>query len=177
LKISKKDHRKLLKAQKTIISALDVKGIEEEARVEGRLILAQILLQGQKDESYYQAKKALEESNRFELIWLAARSHHVLGNICSMKGNYIEAVQHYEQAMHIARKSEMRLELAKILLQFGHLLTNSTELRAESKATGEKYIDEAYHIFEECGVEVDLQAINNGNSDYLTFQTPNGVTQ
>src|SRR5438132_12795170 len=115
--------RMLQRAERTVQRALILGGMEVETRAEGQLALAQAdLLLGAIETAQQLALQTLEEAHRYELIWLIARAQRILGSIFAVQGRWEQAELHFEQALHILRKSGMRLEYARTLHYYGLML-------------------------------------------------------
>ncbi|BCL77871.1 tetratricopeptide repeat protein [Ktedonobacteria bacterium brp13] len=154
----------VLRAHHTLVRAIGIEGIEEETRVEGRLILAQVLMQqNEYDEAYTQTMRALEEATRFELAALVARAYHLLGAYYVQQKQYDEAKSNYERGLSLARKYDMRLELARELKHFGEFLLQSKIIQLANSTDAQVYLDEARQLFEECGAKLDLQAFDRSD--------------
>ena len=147
--------RNLKRAQKTLRHALAIEGVEAETRTEARLLLAQtMLLLGDGATALSLATQALKDAGQFELTWLVACTHRLLGDICAAQGTYEQAEQHFEQAMQIFYRSGMQLDYARTLYQSSEMLM--------AQGGGEwqqafEYLQEAYQIFTECNAVLDMQ--------------------
>jgi Bacterial transcriptional activator domain./IstB-like ATP binding protein. len=164
--VSEKDdivRRKLLlfRAHRTLVHAIGIDRIEEETRIEGRLMLAQVLMQmNEYEAAYMQTKKALEEAKHFELIWLFARAYLLIGDYYVQQRQYRDAMNNYEQGLLLSRKSDMRLELARELKHVGEFLLRCEDVHIADQVTAQSYLTEARQLFEECGAKLDLQFFN-----------------
>jgi tetratricopeptide (TPR) repeat protein len=145
--------KSLLRAQKALSHAISIDGIEEETRIEGRLILAQVLLcRHELDEALDQTIQALQQATQLELAWLVARAYHVLGNIFVVKQDYDNARSNYERALQITKKGEIKLEMARILQNLGDLLVKNFSTNFEDQHIAQSYLKEAEAIFMECNI-------------------------
>jgi tetratricopeptide (TPR) repeat protein len=145
--------KSLLRAQKALSHAISIDGIEEETRIEGRLILAQVLLcRHELDEALDQTIQALQQATQLELAWLVARAYHVLGNIFVVKQDYVNARSNYERALQITKKGEIKLEMARILQNLGDLLVKNFSTNFEDQHIAQSYLKEAEAIFMECNI-------------------------
>ncbi len=152
--------RMLKRAKRALQHALTFKGLEVDAKIEAHLILAQVHLQlGETTLAHDQAMQALEESNQSEINWLIVRSKRVLGNIFAALGQPEQADQQFEQALRALRKSNMRLEYARGLRDYGTVLLQRSDIREKEYQRGFDYLQEAAQVFEQCKAELDLQAI------------------
>ena len=146
-------------AKRTLTYAIDYKGIEKETSIDGRIILAYVLIQlADIEGAHLQAEQALEEAKKYDLEWLIARANHVLGIIVLAKGLYAQAIDYYEKAESITLTKGMKLEYARIIYNHGlALLKNNLDVEGRSK--GRNYIKDAQKLFEDCNARVDLKEI------------------
>ena len=150
----------LKRAKKTLQHALTFNGLEADARIEGRLALAQTyLLLNEATFAYEQAEQALEEAQQSELNWLVVHAQRILGSIFATLGNFEYADQHFEQALRTLRRSNMRLEYARTLRDYGIILLQRNVMREKEYERGLSYLLEAVQMFEQCKAELDLQAV------------------
>ncbi|GCF06911.1 DUF6788 family protein [Dictyobacter arantiisoli] len=146
----------LKKAKTTLMHAIAFKGIEAETRIEGKVILAEVLIQlGDIEGAYNYSMQALEEAERLNLEWLITRSHHALGNVAVAQGLYDQSVIHYKLAEKLAQRKGMRLEYGRILHHYGLSLLN-----LEKYEEGVLDLKEANKIFEDCSAMVDLNEVS-----------------
>lgn len=154
--------RILRQAKKTILHAISLEGMEIETKNEGRLVLAQVLLQlGEIEQSAACAKLALEEARQFELLWLSAYAQRILGTILNVQNQYEQANLYFEQALHITNKNGMRLEHARTLYDYGYTLTQRKNESKKSQSLSLGYLNEAQQLFEDCGAELDLKILKH----------------
>lgn len=157
------DEQKSLKllqsARRTLIYAIDYKGIEKETSIEGRVILAYVLIQlADIEEARLQAEQALEEAKKYDLEWLIARANHVLGVIAFANSLYDQAIDYYEKAENITLAKGMKLEYARIIYNHGLALLKTNDT-IEGRNKGRNYIKDAQKIFEDCKAAMDLREI------------------
>ncbi|GCE31098.1 hypothetical protein KDA_65820 [Dictyobacter alpinus] len=159
---SKADKKSILKnAKKALLRALNSESLEMESRIEGRLIISQVLFQlKQYEDARLHSTLALKEAQQLRLSWLVARSQHVLGYLCAHSGLHEQAIRYYEQALPVFRKSGMKIEYARILKNYGSLLLEMVEANTGVNQGGLNYLQEAYQIFDACGAELDLQELS-----------------
>ena len=150
----------LERAQKTLLHALNFEAIEANTRIEGFLILAQVMLQLEDFERAHQYSiLALEEAQQINLHWLIARSHHVLGNVYAMRYDFEHAIGYYEQSLRVLHRNGMRLEYARLLVHYGSALLFRTPLASKEYQIGMGYLQEARQIFKDCNAELDLREV------------------
>ncbi|MBO0796793.1 MAG: tetratricopeptide repeat protein, partial [Ktedonobacteraceae bacterium] len=155
--------RILKQARNVLMKAIAMEGLEAETRTEGRLILSQVLLlMGSVDEAQLVAFQALEESSKFELLWLVAQAKRILGKISDVCSKKEESAQQFEQARRTFSKTGMRLEHARTLCEYGEVLLKWYEGDVGRKGEQEyrrglDYVRESVKIFRECGAELDLK--------------------
>lgn len=156
----KEKERFLRRAKKTFQHALSYEGIEAETRIEGKLVLAQVLLLLQEVEVAYQlVQQTLQEARQSELIWLVALIQRIMGCILVVKEEEEEAAKYFEQALRTLRKHGMRLEYGRALQQYGSLLTRRGSANDKPYQRGVNFLQEARQIFTECQAQLDLQSI------------------
>lgn len=152
--------RMFRRAEKTLHLALALRNLEAETRTEGQLILAYVqLMLGDVENALQLATKTLEEARQFELTWLVAKAQSILGSILSAKQEYEEADVQFELAMRTFQKSEMRLEYAITLMQYGEALLQREDNRGREERRAVGYLREAEMLFGECGAGLYLQMV------------------
>jgi DNA-binding SARP family transcriptional activator/predicted ATPase len=153
---------KLLKsASKTLCHALVFEEVEAETKTEGKLLLACAnLLLGEVEDAQALAMQTLEEARQFDLTWLVALAQRNLGSIHAAQKQTDQAVSYFEQALKTFRKTEMRLEYARTLHQYGEMLVQQ-EKGGKGKVyqRGLGYLWEAREIFEKCKAGLDLRMV------------------
>ncbi len=148
--------RLLLRAEASLRHALTIEGLEAEANIEGQLALAQVsLLRGELEQAQQQAIHALQEAQRYELMWLLAHTQGLLGSILAAQGNYEQADGYFQQALQISRESGMRLEYARALQNYGGALLRRKHIDQQGLLS----LQEARQVFVECHATFDLQAV------------------
>jgi predicted ATPase/DNA-binding SARP family transcriptional activator len=151
----------LMRARASLRHALTLEGLEAETRTEGQLILAQVsLLLGELETAWQQATATLEEARRYELLWLVARSHRLLGDILAARGQQEQAIVYFTKALQVFNDSGMRLEHARALQSYGLTLIRSHRVGEAAYRQGLSSLQEAQHIFEECNAIIDLKGAN-----------------
>jgi tetratricopeptide (TPR) repeat protein len=156
--------RYLARANKTLQRALTFDGLEAGARNRGQLASAQVnFLQGDTERARIQALHALEKARQYELTWLVARSHHLLGNILAAQGQKLEAYLQFEQALQIFRTCAMRLETARTLQSYALVLLQVDEDTGTSHQRALSYLQEALQISRECHAVLDRWRIEGIN--------------
>lgn len=150
----------LKRAKKALQHALTFNGMEADARIEARLALAQAyLLLNEVTLAHKEARQAFDEARQFELNWLVVSAQRVLGSIFAELGQLDQANQHFEQALHTLRRSNMRLEYAHTLRDYGYVLLHHGDIRGQEHQRGIDYLQEAAQVFEQCKAELDLKAV------------------
>jgi tetratricopeptide (TPR) repeat protein len=152
--------RYLMRARASLQHALTLRGLEAETRTEGQLVLAQVsLLLGELETAWQQATATLEEAMHYELLWLAARSHRLLGDILATKGQQEQAIAYFTRAIQVFYDSGMRLEHARTLQSYGQALIRFHKVGEATYRQGLSYLQEAQQIFEECNAIIDLKGV------------------
>ncbi|HEY6411084.1 MAG TPA: tetratricopeptide repeat protein, partial [Ktedonobacteraceae bacterium] len=152
--------RYLARANKTLQRALTFGRLEAGARSRGQLALAQVnFLQGDIERARMQALHALKKARQYELIWLAARSLHLLGDILAAQGQKLQAYQHFEQALQIFRACAMRLETARTLQSYALVLLQEDEDIETSHQRALGYLQEALQMCSDCHATLDQRRI------------------
>jgi len=152
--------RVLKRAKMTLRRALSLEGLEAETRTEGELVLARVdLLAGEPDLAQYQALRILDEARQINSMWLIASALRLLGSIQMAQVNLEEARQYFDQALHTFRKYGMRLEYARTLYLYGTMLIQEDDIEKKEHQQGLSYLQEAYHVFEECKAGLDLEMV------------------
>jgi tetratricopeptide (TPR) repeat protein len=152
---------KLKRARKTLLHALIwEEEMEAETRVEGKIALGRVMfLLGDIEAAQQQTERALEEARQFESTWLIARAQRVLGSIYATQKQEEQAVSCFEQALRTFRKTEMRLEYARTLHQYGEMLVQQEDGNEKAYQRGLGYLREAHEIFGKCKAGLDLQVV------------------
>ncbi len=157
---SHKQESMLKRAKKALQHALTFDGMEADARIEARLELAQAhLLLNEVTLAYEQATQALEQANKAELKWLVTRAERIIGNIFNALGQQEQSDQRFEQVLRTLHKSNMRLELARALRDYGKILLQRNGIREKEYQRGLDYLQEAAQVFEQSKAGLDLQAV------------------
>jgi len=152
--------RYLMRARTSLKHALTLQGLEAETRTEGQLVLAQVsLLLGELEIAWQQATATLEEAQRYELLWLVARSHRLLGDILAARGQQEQAIAYFTKAIQVFNDSGMRLEHARALESYGLTLIRSHRVGEVTHRQGLSSLQEAQHLFEECNAIIDLKGV------------------
>jgi len=121
-------------ARTTLRRGLMLEDIEAETKTEGKLLLAQVaFLLAEIDIAQQQALQTLQEAKQYELIWLVARTHRVLGSIMASLNEYEQSQQYFEQALHTFQKNGMVLEQARTLREQSVALLSRMDLSATER--------------------------------------------
>ncbi|GLV54519.1 hypothetical protein KDH_13660 [Dictyobacter sp. S3.2.2.5] len=151
--IDKSNTRKnklLSRAKRTLVQAIHYEGIEAEARTEGRLILAQVLLSlGETQYAFEEGSNAFEEIEQYGLLGFTARGQRVLGTIYSNLGMRDQALEYFNQALSAIRKNENKLEYARILYQYATTIFNADGEKNRKYNLALDYLHESHKIFVE----------------------------
>ncbi|MBV9690426.1 MAG: AAA family ATPase [Ktedonobacteraceae bacterium] len=154
----------LKRARKTVERLLLLEGLEAETRTEGHLMLAQImLLLGEAEMAQQQASHTLAEAQRYQLNWLIARTHQLMGRILAVLDQQEQASASFELALAMFRTSNMRLEYARTLQYYGHMLLQRHAGEDQEHSIyqqGMMHLHEARGIFLACEAALDLNRIN-----------------
>jgi tetratricopeptide (TPR) repeat protein len=152
--------RILTRAKRILLNTVAMPGLEAETRTQGRVALGQaLLLLGDVDQAQNVVMQALQEAQQCELTWLVARAQRVLGSIYAAQKQIEQAIQSFEQALHVFRETEMRLEYARTLQQYGQMLMRWQGADEEVYQRGLRYVHEAREIYEACGARLDLRTV------------------
>ncbi len=150
----------LMRARTSLKHALTLEGLEAETRTEGQLVLGQVsLLLGELEIAWQQATATLDEARRYELLWLVARSHRLLGDILAARGQQEQAIAYFTKAIQVSHDSGMRLERARALQSYGLTLIRSHRVGEATYRQGLSSLQEAQLIFEECNAIIDLKGV------------------
>jgi tetratricopeptide (TPR) repeat protein len=159
-KSDKEKLRTLERAKSILLSTVAMQGLEAETRTEGRVALGQVLLLlGDVEQAQNVVMQALQEARQCELTWLVARAQRVLGSIYATQKQIEQAIQSFEQALHVFRKTEMRLEYARTLQLYGEMLLQWEDGHEKGYQQGLGYVREAREVFEVCGAKLDLRIV------------------
>jgi len=152
----------LLRAKSTVQRALRIEGLETELVVEGMLILASIhFLLGDIEMARQQAMRTMQEARQYELTRMLARSHRLLGRILAAQGDYEEADAYFEQALHVFRECEMRLDYARTLHGYGVTLIERSTPGECLFQKGMASLQEARTIFVDCHAALDVDWVDH----------------
>ncbi len=80
-----------------------------------------------------QALQTLQEAKQYELIWLVARTHRLLGNIMAASHENEQSRQYFEQALRTFQKRGMAIEEARTVREQSVALLSHKDLN-----TGER---------------------------------------
>jgi tetratricopeptide (TPR) repeat protein len=148
------------RAKKTLQHALSYEGIEAETRIEGELAQSQVLLLNKElDEAYQAVLQTLQEAQQSGLTWLVGRIQCLLACILVAKEEWEQAIHHFEQALRIFRKHDMRLEHGRTLEQYGLLLLRQGSGNDKSYQRGLNFLQEARQLFTKCHAQLDLRSV------------------
>jgi len=154
----------LKRARKTIERLLLLEELEAETRTEGHLMLAHVmLLLGEGDSAHQQALHTLEEAQRYELNWLIAHTHQLMGRILVALDQHEQASASFELALAMFRTTNMRLEYARTLQHYGHMLVQwnaGEDQQHHIYQQGVRHLHEAREVFLSCEAVLDLNRMN-----------------
>src|SRR5579863_4845328 len=108
------------RARRALERALQLEGLDAEVTIEGRLNLAIAdFLSGEVESARLMALQSMLDAQAHELTRIMARSQRLLGRILAAQGRTTEADAHFEQALAIFSRHEMRVEYARVLHVYG----------------------------------------------------------
>jgi len=149
----------LLRARITLQHALMFDGLEADAVLSGRLLLAKIaLLLGEMENAHDLAAGALEEARSSELVWLQARAEYQLGQTLMMAGQQETAEALFRRSFTTFTGTGMRLEHAHASQAYAETLLHISQ-KAPAREHALYYLQEARQTFQECGAALDLQVV------------------
>lgn len=149
--------RLLMYARKIVQQALALPKLEAETRVEGLLVLTQVMfLEGAIEAAYEQALQTLIMACQLELLWLVAHVQCLLGNISAVCGLDVQADQYFMQAGQGFRTYGMRLAYGRVLQRYGQFLCKQ---EGSSSQRGHAYLQKAYKLFRVCGAKRDQRRL------------------
>lgn len=152
--------KRLKRAKQTLLRATAIDNMEVETKIEAQVVLAYTtLLLGEVENASQMATQALNDAQKFELMWLAARAQSFLGSITNAQGHYEQSDHYFEQALRIFRKSDMRIEYARTIQYYGDTLITRGTTNQKNIQQGLDFLREARKIFEECKARRDLQIV------------------
>lgn len=152
--------RLLLHARSTLLRALSTEGLEVEATVEGRLLLASAYyMLGDQATAEQLIQQTLKDATTYELARLHARALRLSGRILSARKQYEQADACFEEALSVFRQHEMRLDYARALHGYASALLARSPSDSCLLQKGLKAMHEARNIFAECHAIVDLRWI------------------
>jgi tetratricopeptide (TPR) repeat protein len=167
--------RLLYRAKTSLQHALTTEGLEAEAKIEGQLALAHVmLLLGELETAYQLAINAIEEARTHEQIWLIALSQRLLATVLAAKGQQEPAKTYFEQAMQFFQEIGMRLEWGRALRSYGMVLVQWTSIEDAKYQQGLSYLQQACQIFRECNAALDLRVVERILSERQPHATKRG---
>ena len=148
----------LKRARRTLEHAMTFEGIDAEMHLEGCLTLLEVSWLLDRNEIMYEQVALLRaKSEQRGLTWLLPRIERLLGTILAANNSQEQAVLHFEQSLHYARRYDLRREYGRTLYSYGGgLLKHPTD---ESYARGIQYLQEAHHVFANCQATRDLHKV------------------
>jgi DNA-binding SARP family transcriptional activator/Tfp pilus assembly protein PilF len=163
--------RLLFRARSTLQRAISYEGLEAEAIIDGRLLLASLhFLLGDLETAEAMSEQILKESYENETLRTIGRAYRLLGRIMTTRGDYNQADYYFEQAMQIFQERGFRLEYARALHGYGISLaqrhTIPTPLKGRKTSDqdyrrGVDYLYEARHIFSSCHADLESTLIDH----------------
>ena len=157
--------RLLFRARSTLQRAISFEGLEIEAIIDGKLLLAMLhFLLGDLETAESMTAQILRESYENEIVRSIGRAYRLLGRIMTARGDYEQADYYFEQAIQIFQEREFRLEYARALHGYGISLAQrrSAATPITARETGEQahrrgldYLHEARHIFSSCHADLE----------------------
>jgi hypothetical protein len=102
---------------------------------------------------------ALQETQRYELTWLLARTQRLLGSILAAQDKNEQADEYFQQALQVSRESGMRLEYARAIQSYGEALLQRGRAEEASSQQGVSCLQEAREKFLACNAVLDLLAV------------------
>ncbi|MGB8345625.1 MAG: DUF6788 family protein [Ktedonobacteraceae bacterium] len=152
--------RLLLRACSTLRRALATEGLEVEAAIEGRLLLASAnYMLGNQATARQIALQTLQDAATYELTRLQARTLRLLGRILAAQKQYEQADAYFEEALGVFRQHEMRLDYARALHGYAISLLARGAFETCLRQKGLEALREARSIFDGCHAMVDLRWI------------------
>ncbi len=161
--------RLLLRARSTALRAIQVEGLESELVVEGQVILASIyFLLKDLPTARQEAVRAMENSEKYELTRMLARSYRLLGRILSAQSEYEKADAYFENALQIFRDYEFRLDYARALHDYAKTLLQRGRPGTYLYKKGLAHLQEARTIFADCHAAIDLAWANQLLASFIS---------
>ncbi len=157
--------RLFARAKATLQRAVVPGGLEAEAIIDGKLLLATVaFLQRDMPFASQIAQQAIEEARENETARIIGRAQRLLGLIYAEQGRYEDAEHALEQALHLLQKHGLRLDYARTLRAHGKVLFQHATFVASEDAgsanamqqRGVEYLNEAQTIFADCHASIDL---------------------
>ncbi len=174
-------HRLLARAKATLQRAVVLGGLEAEAIIDGKLLLATIsFLQEDMSTACQIAQQAMEEARENETARIIGRAQRLLGMIFAAQGRYEDAEHSFEQALQLLQKHGLRMDYARTLRAYGKTLFRRAKLMAaENVCTSESmmqraiaYLSEAQEIFTVCQAPIDLRWAEQEFADQFAPSMP-----
>ncbi|MHB8599061.1 MAG: DUF6788 family protein [Ktedonobacteraceae bacterium] len=157
-----KQKRLLRRARTALEHALSLEGLESDTRIEGQLILANILLYlFEINKAHQQIDTIFNDANDHELTRELAQAQNLMGSILVVQEKLEQADGYFLQALQTFNKYGMRLEYARTLHNHGLLLLNHKDTKQQNYSLGISNLNEAQQIFSECHATLDLQRVEN----------------
>jgi predicted ATPase/DNA-binding SARP family transcriptional activator len=158
--LSTNGKRLLLRARSTLRRALSTEGLEVEAAVEGRLLLASAYyMLGDQTTAQHLAQQTLTDAATYELTRLHARALRLLGRILAAQRQYEQADGYFEEALSVFRQHEMHLDYARALHGYAMAMLARAAPDSCLRQKGLEALREARNIFAECHALADLRWI------------------
>ncbi len=148
----------LKRARRTLERALTFEGIDAEIHLEGCLSLLEVSwLLDRREPIYEQVILLRTKCEQRGLTWLLPRVERLLGTILTTNNSHEQAMLHFEQSLHYARRYDLRWEYGRTLHSYGGgLLRQSAHT---SYARGIQYLQEAHQVFASCQALRDLRKV------------------
>jgi len=153
---AREQQRFIRRARHTFEHLLTLDDIEPESRYEGQIALLEIASLTQKAEPlqssiYEQARAVSHTVQQAEAVWLLPRVERLLGSVLRKQGDYQQASEHFEEALALGRRYDMRLECARTLQSYASMLNEADPAQYRRS---EQYLAEAQEIFRACGTRL-----------------------
>lgn len=133
---------------------------EVETRLEGDITLAEVFLrQGALDAAEQQARVALEEAQKYGLVWLELGTQHFWGTILLASGKPEEGAILFNQALEDLRSRGMRLEYGRALRNYGTVLLQRSSPEEAPYQQRRSYLEQALEIFIECHARLEAEGV------------------
>ncbi len=159
--------RRLLRTRRTLERVLELNGVEIETRIEGYVLLAQILLLlAQNREAEQVAHYALAEAQRYEQTWLCLHARRLLAVIAASQGLFEQATSSFEQTSAAFQEYDMLLEYARTLGWYAFSLLRYYPANAYYASLAFAHLQTARQIFLSCQAHLDLPGIDHLLNEY-----------